>query len=411
MRLLTVLLFALIGQAARAVDPPTWPQWRGPTRDGITTGQDFPDTLSTLKSSWRVDLGPSYSGPIILADRVVVTESADSKTERVRALDRVTGKELWRAEWPGGQTVVPEARPRGEAIRATPASDGKQVYVGGMRDLLVCLDAADGKQRWRVDFVKEFGTRQPDMGMASSPQADGAAVYTLAATGIVRVDAATGKVAWRTLTDDPKQEGGATSSVVVARVAGRKTVVALNRKTLALLDPESGNVRWKQTVPAYRNCTTVTPVLVGDAGIVVSMFSGRTMRFDITAADDSVSGRRTWDISQTAYLSTPVRVGDYLYCHLQSQRAACLDTRTGRTLWTTSQTFGEYWSMAVRGDRILALDQRGILYLFRADPTKFELLDERRLEAADTWGHLAVCGDEVFVRDMKGLTAYRWPGK
>jgi outer membrane protein assembly factor BamB len=394
-----------------AADRPTWPQWRGPTRDCVTTGDPFPDKLSSLKQLWRVELGPGYSGPIVLADRVIVTESPDGKTEAVRALDRDTGKELWKVQWAGGQDVISEAKPRGEAIRATPASDGKVVYVGGMHDLLVCLDVADGKERWRVDFVNEYKARQPDMGMASSPQIDGDAVYTLAATGVVRVNAKTGKVDWRTLTDDPKLEGGATSSVIVAPVAGRKMVVALNRKTLTLLDPESGKIFWKQAVPAYRNTTTVTPVLLGDAGIFVSMIGGRTMRFDVTADGDKVSAKRAWDSSQVTYMSTPVRVGDYLYAHLQSQRVACLDAKTGRVKWTSDQAFGEYWSMAARGDRILALDQKGELYLLTADPKKFDLLDQRKVGEAETWGHLAVCGDEVFVRDMKGLTAYRWPGK
>src|SRR3954464_698964 len=141
----TVLLF-VFAAAALADDRPTWPQWRGPTRDGVTTGDPFPDRLASLKQVWRVELGPSYSGPIVLADRVIVTESPDDKTEAVRALDRDTGKELWIARWPGGQPVISEAKPRGEAIRATPASDGKVVYVGGMHDLLVCLDVADGKE-------------------------------------------------------------------------------------------------------------------------------------------------------------------------------------------------------------------------------------------------------------------------
>jgi outer membrane protein assembly factor BamB len=198
---------------------------------------------------------------------------------------------------------------------------------------------------------------------------------------------------------------------VVATVAGRKMVVALNRKTLTLLDPETGTILWKQAVPAYRNTTTVTPVLLGGGGIFVSMIAGRSMRFDVTESGGKVSARRTWDNSSTAYMSTPVRVGDHLYAHLESRRFACLDAKTGRVKWTTDQTFGEYWSMAVRGDRILALDQKGTLYLIHANPTKFELLDEKKVGEAETWGHLAVCGSEVFVRDMKGVTAYKWPEK
>jgi outer membrane protein assembly factor BamB len=406
----TVLLLLAAG-ALSAADRPTWPQWRGPTRDCVTAGDPFPDKLTSLKQLWRVELGPSYSGPVVLADRVIVTESPDDKTEAVRALDRDTGKELWKASWPGGQKVHELARARGEWMRATPASDGQAVYVGGMRDVLVCLDVKDGRERWRVDFVKEFNAPLPMFGMASSPQVDGDAVYTLAAAGVVRVNATTGKVEWRTLTDDPKEEGGATSSVMVVTVAGRKLVVALNRKTLALLDPDSGKVLWKQATPAYRNTTTVTPVLLGETGVFVSMIAGRSMRFDVTATGAKVSARRTWDVSPKAYMSTPVVIGGHLYAHLETQRVTCLDAKTGRGRWTTDQMFGEYWSMAVRGDRILALDQKGILYLVRATPEKFDLLDEKKVSESDTWAHVAVCGDEVFVRDLKGLAVHRWPGK
>src|SRR5436190_22528753 len=104
-----LFLFALTGPAV-AADGPVWPQWRGPNRDGSAPGSAFPDKLDSLKQLWRVELGPSYSGPIVLADRVIVTESPDDKTEAVRALDRDTGKELWKVQWPGGQEVISEAK-------------------------------------------------------------------------------------------------------------------------------------------------------------------------------------------------------------------------------------------------------------------------------------------------------------
>ncbi len=402
------LVLLLVAPTLFAAEPAVWLQWRGPNRDCTTNGPAFPDKLGSLKQSWRVELNPSYSGSIVLADRVIVTETLDDATEAARALDRTTGKELWVAKWKGGQHVIPEAKPRGEAIRATPASDGKVVYIGGMRDLLLCLDVHNGKERWRIDFVDLYKGHQPDMGMSSSPLIDGDSVYTLAATGVVRVNAKSGKVDWRTLTDNPKLEGGATSSLMFSSFGGRKVLVALNRKTLALLDPESGKILWKQTVPAYRNTSTVTPVLLGDTGIFVSMIGGRSMRFDVAAGADKLSARRTWDISPVAYMSTPVRVGDYLYAHLESKRFACFDAKSGRQKWVSDQLFGDYWSMAVRGDRILALDQKGTLYLVHATPEKFDLLDQRKISDLETWPHLAVCGDEVFVRDTKGLTAYRW---
>src|SRR5262245_54210754 len=126
------ILLLCLTTTSFAADRPIWPQWRGPNRDGSSPGSAFPDKLDSLKKSWRVELGPSYSGPIVLADRVIVTETPDGKTEAVRALDRETGKELWSVRWAGGQPVHELARERGTWTRATPASDGTRVFAPGM---------------------------------------------------------------------------------------------------------------------------------------------------------------------------------------------------------------------------------------------------------------------------------------
>ena len=64
--------------------------------------------------------------------------------------------------------------------------------------------------------------------------------------------------------------------------------------------------------------------------------------------------------------------------------------------------------MVWRQDRILALDGEGTLYLFAANPERFELLDEREVAQASTWGRLAVSGDELFVRELEAVFSLRW---
>ena len=120
------------GWIAKAAEPAeTWPQWRGPTRDGFVGGPAWPTNLGQdhLQLLWHVDLDPGYPGPIVAADRVFVAETKDAKTEVVRALDRETGRELWRAEWPGKMSVPFMAKRNGDWIRSTPAYDGQFLYV------------------------------------------------------------------------------------------------------------------------------------------------------------------------------------------------------------------------------------------------------------------------------------------
>ncbi len=54
------------------------------------------------------------------------------------------------------------------------------------------------------------------------------------------------------------------------------------------------------------------------------------------------------------------------------------------------------------------MDGEGTLYLFAANPERFELLDKREVAQTSTWGHLAVCGDELFVRELEAVVSLRW---
>ena len=113
----------------RGEDQPAavWPQWRGPTRDGLVAGSSWPRSISeeNLQREWRVELPPSYSGPIVSESAVFVTGTADMKNEVVVALDRKSGKQLWRAEWPGAMLVPFFAWSNGSWIRSTPCFDGE----------------------------------------------------------------------------------------------------------------------------------------------------------------------------------------------------------------------------------------------------------------------------------------------
>ena len=46
--------------------------------------------------------------------------------------------------------------------------------------------------------------------------------------------------------------------------------------------------------------------------------------------------------------------------------------------------------------------------LIRAQPQQFEALDSRKVSEDPTWAHLAVCGEEVFIRELNAMAAFRW---
>ncbi len=390
-------------------EPSTWPQWRGPHRDGQASGPAWPEKLDTshLRQVWRVEFGPSYSGPIVGADRVFTTESKDKRLEVVTALDRSTGKELWRAQWQGAMSVPFFAKSNGDWVRSTPALDGDRLYVAGMREVLVCLDARDGQEVWRKDFVKELGTPLPDFGFVCSPLIDGDAVYVQAAAAFVRLIKHTGEVVWRTLADKGGMWGSAFSSPIFATLAGQRQLLVQTREQLAGVNLADGKVLWSQPVKAFRGMNILTPVACNDT-LFTSTYGGKTIGFKVKQAEGRFEVTQSWTHKAQGYMSTPVVINGVAYEHLKSQRMMAIEVETGRELWTESEGFGKYVSLVAQRDHILALDQRGLLYLLRANPKQFELLDKRRLNGSESWAHLAVAGNDLFVRELNALAAYRW---
>lgn len=386
-----------------------WPQWRGPTRDGQAFGAAWPERLDAtrLRRGWEVPLGPSYSGPIIYADRVFVTETLGQREEVVTALDRSSGKKLWQSHWAGALSVPFFAKSNGDWIRSTPACDGDRLYVAGMRDVLVCLAVADGAELWRLDFVEACGTPLPDFGFVSSPLLADGSVFVQAGGGVVRVDALTGRVQWHALKDGGGMMGSAFSSPVIATLGDTRQLVVQSRSTLAGLELSTGATLWSQQVKAFRGMNILTPV-VHENIVFTSTYGGRTIGYRVAREQDSFMVEEAWRHKSQGYMSTPVVVNHHAYHHLRSQRVMCLDLRNGEEAWTSPRSFGKYWSMVTQGDRILALDQKGELSLLGATPEAFDLLDSRQVSESETWAHLAVTEGQLFVRSLDRLTEWRW---
>lgn len=409
---LLLLMFWIVASrsgTAESTDNPTWNQWRGPTRDGLVRGNDWPSSLSgqSLAKGWRVELDPSYSGPIVSETAVFVTGTANKKNEVVTALDRKSGKELWKVEWSGAMSVPFFASSNGDWIRSTPAYDGRRLYVAGMRDVLVALDAQTGKEFWRVDFGKEFKTGLPSFGCVCSPLIDGEFLFIQAGNSLAKLDKQTGQVVWRALEDGGGMMGGAFSSpTMVSQLAGRRQLVVQTREKLAGVDPDSGQVLWERNVPSFRGMNILTPLVVGNS-IFTSTYQNKSWRFDISPSGNTFATKEAWNNKSQGYMSTPVVIDGYVYLHLQNQRFTCIELASGTGMWT-SQPYGKYSSLVAQGEKILALDQTGKLLLIKANPKQFELLDERQVSEQETWAHLAVSDDEVYVRELRGLSMFRW---
>ena len=354
--LLSVVGIISLGGEATVGDE-FWDQWRGPSRDGFVaaTAKPWPDGLdqTRLEERWRIALGPSYSGPVLAGNIIIVTETRDKQTEHVRALDRMTGREVW-----------------------------------------------------RVNFVEAVKSPLPAFGFVSSPLVVGDYVFVQAAAGFVKLEKATGNIVWRVLEDGGGMWGSAFSSPYPTVLGGVPQILVQTRELLAGVDPENGTVLWKTPVEAFRGMNIVTPTVSGGRVFTTSYGGGSWLfAIDLNRTEEPVE--QVWRNKIQGYMSSPIVIDGHAYVHLRNQRFACLDLATGKESWITTP-FGRYWSLIAQADRMLALDETGDLRLIRANPERYELIGEAKVATEESWAHLAVVGDEVYVRDLTGLTSLRW---
>lgn len=408
MNRLSFLLLLMIGPLFSE----EWPQWRGPTRDGRVPAKTapWPKSLSgeNLKLIWKTDLAEGYASPIVSGDRVFTVETKGKQDEIVRAFSRTDGKQLWEASWPGSMRVPFYAAKNGSWVRSTPATDGKSLFVGGMRDVLVSLDVQSGKVNWRRDYPAEEKTPMPSFGFVSSPLLDDENLYVQVGTALRKIRKSNGETVWQALADDRAMFGSAFSSPMRATIAEKDQILVQTRSLLGGIDPGSGKPVWTTPVKAFRGMNILPPTPLGNQ-VFTATYGGGAFAFDVTGKEGELKATQQWnDEKREGYMSSPVVIDAKIFLHGRDKKFHCLDPVTGKTLWSSEEKFGEYCSMVVQGKRILALDQRGILLLIEADPAKFKLVSQVDLETPPTWAHLAVCGDELYVRHLKGLHLYRW---
>jgi len=238
------------GPAAPALD---WPQFRGPGGLAVADGPAIPKTLGPGQNElWRVALPPGHSSPCIVGPAIFVTGFEHGR-ERVVALERSTGAELWSRSFVGD--VYPHAE-HDHAVPAltTPCSDGRHVAVYLATYGLVCLDL-DGEVVWR----RRWPHPGHGFGVGSSPiLADGKVILSRDGapdSAIYALDVASGETVWMIPRTDCIESHG---TPFLWRNAGRDEIVVGGTGRVAGHDLKSGAPLWHVGGVTIFACTTPT---------------------------------------------------------------------------------------------------------------------------------------------------------
>lgn len=186
-----------------------WPEWRGPSNNGISKETGIPVKWSKTENvAWKTPLpGPAGATPVIWEDRIFLTaadESSGDGNDLVLMCISTEGKPLWKQVVGRGNH---KARgDEGNAASPSPCTDGEHVWSFMGNGSLGCY-TLDGKEVWNFDVQDRYGKFQIQFGMTSTPVLHGENLYLQLIHGdgkaatreatIVALEKRTGKEVWK----------------------------------------------------------------------------------------------------------------------------------------------------------------------------------------------------------------------
>ncbi|MBI3735161.1 PQQ-like beta-propeller repeat protein, partial [Candidatus Sumerlaeota bacterium] len=294
-----------------------WPQWRGPTADGICGEKNLPVSWSATENiAWKTPLkGKGESTPIIWGDRIFLTyqtgQNPPSKGPTNGGLDqdpfpndatldihlfvagfeKSSGKLLWEHEVKTDNVIGTHRKHN----MATPSctTDGERVYAWFGSGQLGCYDF-DGKVIWERDLSQEYGPFVIIWGHGSSPVLYGDGLILLCDHArtpyILAVDKKTGKNIWET--ERPKGVRSYSTPYFV-KVGGKDQMIVNTAGEVQGLDPANGSIIWN--AKGILVAPVPSPVASGDLLFTYGGYdSGPIMAIKLGGAGDVTDSNVLW---------------------------------------------------------------------------------------------------------------------
>ena len=405
--LLIVLL--LLPIEARAVASDDWPQFRGPTGQGISTATGIPTEWNTRKNvAWSVEIpGRGWSSPVISGGKIYLTTSMATPRGPVSlfaiCLDETTGKHLWDTEvFRPNTSLASQMHGKNSLASPTPIVTADRLYVHFGHMGTAALDLS-GKTIWQQTGLKY----EPVHGAGGSPaligdllvvDCDGAHDPFIAA-----LDATTGAIKWRTPRDTTARKTFSFSTPLPIDVDGQTQIISPASGFVGSYDSADGHELWRVR---YGEGYSVVPRPVFAHGMV---FVSSAFDFPVIyairvggARGDATDSHVVWTRAKGGPNTPSLLVsGDELYSLSDGGIASCLDVKTGKVHWThrLNGTFSA--SPILAEGRIYFQSEGGLGIVVKAGKT-FEPLAENDL-GERSLASPAVVDGALFIRTERHL--------
>jgi outer membrane protein assembly factor BamB len=392
---------ALVAMAAApALSAADWPQFRGPTRDGVAPDVRLPATWpKELTKRWEAPLGEGFGSPAVAQGRVFVL-AQEGRDEVAIALEAATGKTVWRHAWSARYSTGLA----GTGPRATATVDGERVYTIGATGEMYCFAAADGKVLWQKSFRAAFRFRTPTYGFSSSPLVDGERVIVQPGArdgaSVVALDKKTGDVAWTSQNDPP----GYASPIIVpaSPTRGPRQLVVFTELGLVSLNPDTGGFYWRYDWQTSYEQNVAQPMLDGDR-LVITTLSG-CAALQLAKERDQPVAREVWrNDNLLDHFSCAVTQGGYLYgVHSRRPTLRCLELSDGRVRWSQPLPASERAGIVLADGHLLVYTDTGDLVVCDAAPAGYRERARYAL-AGRNWVPPVIAQGCLFLRDKSTL--------
>lgn len=386
-------------------EPPVWPQFLGPQRNGIAPNEDLisswpddgPDVL------WRARGGVGMSGVSVAGNRAITMWNSDSG-QVIAALDAENGNLVWStrvsANYENGM---------GDGPRATPTISDDHVFAFTGEGILACLTLSDGEIIWKKNVIAEAGTKPAEYGMSCSPLVVGDLVVgdlvIVTAGGdqtVIAFDAGSGEKRW-----SAGQGAPGYSSPALLNVDGEPQVVAFAGAGVYGIGPDDGQVLWHYPFKTAYDCNTATPISVDNHVFISSGENHGCVMLQVKKSDDTYTVSEVWESTDTKSVmrnewQTSVFIDGHLF-GLDNVGSAgpvthltCVNAKTGKTVWRKNR-FGKS-NMVAADDKLWLTTMKGEFVLVDATPDEFRELGRSKL-LGKTRQAPSIAGGRAYVRD------------
>ena len=410
-----LVAYALIQASIADVD---WPQFRGPTGDGLAAGATPPVHWGETENiRWKAALpGRGRSSPVLLNGRIWMTFAVERGVTRAKVewddcalaehvslgamcLDAADGKCLW-------QTIAYEVDKPDRVhwlnswATPTPVVEPGRLYCDFGRYGTTCLDTRTGKVVWKNQLVVDH-----QVGPGSSPMLyqdllilvrDGRDAQYVAA-----LNRNTGEIVWKT--SRPKIEAAvgnrkkSFSTPLVIQAGGKTQMVVPGAEWVVSYDPSSGKEIWR--VRHGKGFSLASRPVFGHGMVFISTgaMTPQLYAIRVDGQGDVSETHIAWKAkSQIPLMSSPILVGKEIYMVSDAGVASCLDAMTGEVRWR-ERLGGKYLASPVcAANRLYFVNDEAKTSVL-AVGTSFERLAENVLSGTVVASPSAV-GQALFLR-------------